>query len=377
MATRRTRQTVRLVVQLPADVHHRLRSHAERAKTTPAAYLQTIAKQHVLHRPPASHRAEPAAAAAAARSWLATLAGATGEAEPMPHDDPLRPLRLALERSLVFEAAGRRALARLREVASEPPHTGPASQAGDTGRGTREHAPSWGVWLDNDTFDEVADLEARFLIERPAPHAGALRSTYGDAIDSFPLAWPASRDLAHRLFLLDHLREIAQQLRATLMTTYRTLAKGLERHLSGAGADLSPQVLLEVTRPQLVRNQRRPLDILRAFVIDVVAAFDEWIEWLELLETVPPQVRGRQKDGRRRKVPEPLRFAAYEVASRLMRIHPRRPRKPTDSDIVVDTHTILTTTGGWDRMSISVGNVRDAIKREHARRQPSERATLA
>jgi hypothetical protein len=374
MAKRRMGRRVRLVLHLPADVHRLLRRLAARADTTTAAYVETLLKQRVLDGEPVSDRAEPVAGAATPRSWLATLAAATGVAEVRPLGDPLAPTRVALERSRAFEADGRRALARLAEVATEAPRTARASPARPPGHEPRELAPSWGVWVSNETVDEVADLEARFLVESPAPRAPTLRAMHGDAIDSFPLAWPASRDLSHRLFLLDHLHEIAHRLRKTVLVARRMVAECLEQHVTGS--DLSPRVLLEATRPQLVRNQRRPLNLLRALVIDMMVAFDDWLEWLELLETLPLQVRGRQKGGRRRKVPEPLRFAAYETASRLMRLHPRRSQKPTDSAIVADTHTMLTTRGGWDPQKITVSNVRDAIKREHARRL-SERATPA
>jgi hypothetical protein len=363
-----------LVLHLPTDVHRRLRSRAVHANATVASYAGTLLTQQVMDVPHPPRTTEAAAAVPPSRSWLERLAVATGVAEVHPLGDPLLPWRAALERSRALEADGRRAFARLAKVATGSPNTGNPSEDRNAGHRVHEGAPSWGLWLTNDTFDEVGDLEARFLVERPAPHPAALRATYGDTIDSFPFAWPPSRDLAHRLFLLDHLQEIAQQLRVTLGRAYRMLAKCLDQHVSGAGSDLSPRALLQATRPQLLRNQRRPLDILRALVIDIVASFDEWMKWLELLETVPAQVRGRQKGGRRRKVPEPLRFAAYETATRLMRVHPRRPQKPTNADIVADTRTMLTTNGGWDSQRVSIGNVRDAIKREHARRHPSERA---
>jgi hypothetical protein len=374
MAKRRMDRRVRLVLHLPADVHRLLRRLAARADTTTAAYVETLLKQRVLDVSPVPHRAGPAAPGTP-HSWLATLAAATGEAQVHPLGDFLAPWRTALERSRAFEGDGRRALARIAEVAAEAPRTGRDSSERHPGREPRELAPSWGVWVTNEMVDEVADLEARFLVEPPTPPAPTLRAMHGDAIDSFPLAWPASRDLAHRLFLHDHLHEIAHRLWAILLVAYRMVAECLGQHVTGS--DLSPRVLLEATRPQLVRNQRRPLDLLRALVIDMVIAFDGWLEWLELLETHPLQVRGRQKGGRRRKVPEPLRFEAYETASRLMRLHPRRPQKPTDSAIVADTYIMLTTRGGWNPKKITVGNVRDAIRREHARRRPSERATPA
>jgi hypothetical protein len=178
---------------------------------------------------------------------------------------------------------------------------------------------------------------------------------YQEVLDSPELIWKASRDVAYRVFFADHRTTWTAQIRAMAEEVRARVIREFEAPVGG-GSGLSLRAVLAATRPER-REPVRPavLDELGTLMRDLDKTAAAACARAAAIRPGPDRHRGPKK------VPEPLRFSAYEVARLLYRAHPTHPSTPRAEVVVRDTWFVLHA-GGWD---VSLSAVRSAIAREH------------
>jgi hypothetical protein len=305
-----------------------------------------------------------------------TLESQTSDATPHVTRETPAFWRAQLERSRQFDVTVRAALQRLAAPLIGEPRAA-------EGAGACPEAPSTGGWVDHVSLDELVDLSLRSPMEPVGPfvqppqvteavwhdRVAAVQDAYGSTINLTALAMRASRELAYRAFLRHRLPTIAGRLRARLARGRRAPAAVITRPVR-AGSGHSLRDLLEYTRPGLGSEPVGPADEVRAIIVDVATKFDEWDARLAALERLP-----LRNPRWRRRAPEPLGIAAYEVALYLAQHHPRHA--------MMETHVVTVLAGsGWGEELFGIiyatspeERVRKAIDRE-AQRRTGRRFTI-